>query len=99
MCSIVIEWEGDTLELTRISRLDMGGYMCIASNGVPPAVSKLIKISVDCKSHIFSPFIIRTQNTALRNVGFQPCNTNIAIICKMRYRVNKEFAQEKYCIP
>uniref|UniRef100_A0A1B0BUX1 Ig-like domain-containing protein n=1 Tax=Glossina palpalis gambiensis TaxID=67801 RepID=A0A1B0BUX1_9MUSC len=46
---IVNDWEGDTLEITRISRLDMGAYLCIASNGVPPTVSKRIKVSVDCK--------------------------------------------------
>ena len=45
----VTEWEGDTLELTKISRLDMGAYLCIASNQVPPTVSKRIKVSVDCK--------------------------------------------------
>lgn len=48
----VTEWEGETLELTRISRLDMGAYLCIASNGVPPTVSKRIKVSVD-----FSPML------------------------------------------
>lgn len=35
--------------MTRVSRLDMGAYLCIASNGVPPSVSKRIKVSVDCK--------------------------------------------------
>jgi len=45
----VTEWYGETLDLSRISRLDMGAYMCIATNGVPPAVSKRIKVSVDCK--------------------------------------------------
>lgn len=45
----VIEWEGETLEIARISRLDMGAYLCIASNGVPPSVSKRIKVSVDCE--------------------------------------------------
>lgn len=51
---IVNEWEGDSLEIARISRLDMGAYLCIASNGVPPTVSKRIKVSVDCKcSHIY----------------------------------------------
>ncbi|KAG8229139.1 hypothetical protein J437_LFUL009728 [Ladona fulva] len=45
----VSEYEGEVLELTRISRLDMGAYLCIASNGVPPTVSKRIKVSVDCK--------------------------------------------------
>ncbi|XP_021932587.1 protein CEPU-1-like [Zootermopsis nevadensis] len=45
----VAEWDGEVLELTRISRLDMGAYLCIASNSVPPTVSKRIKVSVDCK--------------------------------------------------
>ncbi|XP_011300704.1 lachesin isoform X1 [Fopius arisanus] len=48
----ISEWEGETLEITRISRLGMGAYLCIASNGVPPAVSKQIKVSVD-----FSPML------------------------------------------
>lgn len=47
--SPVIEWEGETLDIARISRLDMGAYLCIASNGVPPSVSKRIKVSVDCE--------------------------------------------------
>lgn len=46
---IVTEWDGDTLEISRISRLDMGAYLCIAANSVPPTVSKRIKVSVDCK--------------------------------------------------
>ncbi|KAH8272189.1 hypothetical protein KR018_010652, partial [Drosophila ironensis] len=46
----VTELEADFLELERISRLHMGAYLCIASNGVPPSVSKRIKVSVDCKS-------------------------------------------------
>ncbi|KAK1137145.1 hypothetical protein K0M31_001670, partial [Melipona bicolor] len=29
----VLEWKGDTLDITRISRLDMGVYLCIATNG------------------------------------------------------------------
>ena len=45
-----MEVEGSALEMLRISRLDMGVYLCIASNGVPPAVSKRIHVSVDCKS-------------------------------------------------
>lgn len=48
----VVEYEGEVLELTRISRLDMGAYLCIASNGVPPTVSKRIKVSVDCKYRV-----------------------------------------------
>lgn len=45
----VNEWEGATLDIHKISRLDMGAYLCIASNGVPPSVSKRIKVSVDCE--------------------------------------------------
>ncbi|KAF6216022.1 hypothetical protein GE061_000359 [Apolygus lucorum] len=48
----VSEWEGNTLELTRISRLDMGAYLCIASNGVPPSVSKRIRLNVDWKKNV-----------------------------------------------
>lgn len=46
---VVSEWEGEVLEIARISRLDMSAYLCIASNGVPPSVSKRIKVSVDCE--------------------------------------------------
>lgn len=46
--------EGSSLELQKISRLDMGVYLCIASNGVPPTVSKRIYVSVDCESHLSS---------------------------------------------
>ncbi|KAH8281577.1 hypothetical protein KR054_001660 [Drosophila jambulina] len=48
----VSDLETDSLELERISRLHMGAYLCIASNGVPPSVSKRIKVSVD-----FSPMV------------------------------------------
>ena len=29
----------------------MGAYMCIARNGVPPAVSKTVQLNVNCKIH------------------------------------------------
>uniref|UniRef100_A0A182VK50 Ig-like domain-containing protein n=1 Tax=Anopheles merus TaxID=30066 RepID=A0A182VK50_ANOME len=48
--SVVLEWEGDVLTLSRVSRYDMGAYLCIATNGVPPSVSKRIKVSVDSSS-------------------------------------------------
>ncbi|XP_066996082.1 neurotrimin [Anabrus simplex] len=51
----VVEWEGELLEMTRISRLDMGAYLCIASNGVPPTVSKRIKVSVDFPPMLWIP--------------------------------------------
>ena len=51
-----MEVEGSSLDLSRISRLDMGVYLCIATNGVPPSVSKRIHVSVDCES--FQTFYI-----------------------------------------
>ena len=41
--------EGRILRLYRVSRLDMGVYMCIAKNGIPPAVSKTIRLGIDCE--------------------------------------------------
>lgn len=39
--------EGERLTLTNVHRTDMGGYLCIASNGVPPSVSKRFDIHVN----------------------------------------------------
>ncbi|KAF7271304.1 hypothetical protein GWI33_015803 [Rhynchophorus ferrugineus] len=38
--------EGNFLNLTRVSRQQMGPYLCIASNGVPPSVSKRIMLVI-----------------------------------------------------
>lgn len=51
--SSATEVEGSVLELPKISRLDMGVYHCIASNGVPPTKSKRIFVSVDCKFYFY----------------------------------------------
>ncbi|XP_064535100.1 lachesin isoform X2 [Drosophila montana] len=39
--------EGERLTLTNVHRSDMGGYLCIASNGVPPSVSKRFDVHVN----------------------------------------------------
>uniref|UniRef100_A0A1B6MB79 Ig-like domain-containing protein n=1 Tax=Graphocephala atropunctata TaxID=36148 RepID=A0A1B6MB79_9HEMI len=51
----VSEWEGEVLDISKISRLDMGAYLCIASNSVPPSVSKRIKVSVDFPPMLWIP--------------------------------------------
>ncbi|KDR17303.1 hypothetical protein L798_08502, partial [Zootermopsis nevadensis] len=38
--------EGPVFNITRVNRLHMGPYLCIASNGVPPTVSKRIMLIV-----------------------------------------------------
>ncbi|EDW87903.2 uncharacterized protein Dyak_GE18447 [Drosophila yakuba] len=67
----VHDLETDSLELERISRLHMGAYLCIASNGVPPSVSKRIKVSVD-----FSPMVWIPHQLVGIPIGF-----NITLEC------------------
>ncbi|XP_068081848.1 lachesin [Anabrus simplex] len=38
--------EGPVFNITRVNRLHMGAYLCIASNGVPPSISKRIMLIV-----------------------------------------------------
>jgi len=42
----------ESLDLIRISRTEMGAYLCIAQNGIPPSISKRIILNVE-----FSPMI------------------------------------------
>jgi len=41
--------EGEVLRFERVSRYDMGFYMCIATNGVLPSVSQRIFLPVSCE--------------------------------------------------
>lgn len=41
--------DGERLALSGVQRTDMGGYLCIASNGIPPSVSKRYDVQVNCK--------------------------------------------------
>ncbi len=47
-----VDVQGEVLELMRISRTEMGAYLCIASNKVPPSMSKRIILTVECKIFI-----------------------------------------------
>uniref|UniRef100_A0A0A9X7J6 Lachesin n=3 Tax=Lygus hesperus TaxID=30085 RepID=A0A0A9X7J6_LYGHE len=47
--------EGSVLLLTKITRSEMGVYMCIASNGVPPTVSKRLMLHVHFRPVIQVP--------------------------------------------
>lgn len=42
-------YDGEVLPLSKVSRNEMGAYLCIATNGVPPSVSKRIILDVECK--------------------------------------------------
>ncbi|KAK6643660.1 hypothetical protein RUM43_005170 [Polyplax serrata] len=67
----VTVYDGETLSLMKISRLEMGAYLCIASNGVPPSVSKRIIVDVE-----FSPMIWVPNQL----VG-APAGTDVTIDC------------------
>ncbi|KAH8400326.1 hypothetical protein KR215_010448 [Drosophila sulfurigaster] len=49
-----ISVEGEMLTLSKVTRSEMGAYMCIASNGVPPTVSKRMKLQVHCEYKLTS---------------------------------------------
>uniref|UniRef100_A0A1B6DBF6 Ig-like domain-containing protein n=1 Tax=Clastoptera arizonana TaxID=38151 RepID=A0A1B6DBF6_9HEMI len=48
-------FKGDTLSLTKLERRQMGAYLCIASNEVPPAVSKRINLNINFAPKIKVP--------------------------------------------
>jgi len=47
--------QNETLELHRITRSQMGSYLCIATNGHPPAVSKRVFLKVNFRPVISVP--------------------------------------------
>jgi len=48
-------YEGEHLNIARVGRGQMGAYLCIASNDVPPAVSKRISLNVNFAPEILVP--------------------------------------------
>ncbi|KAF2903426.1 hypothetical protein ILUMI_02760 [Ignelater luminosus] len=63
--------EGEMLTLTKVTRSEMGAYLCIAANGVPPSVSKRMMLHVH-----FHP-LIQVPNQL---VG-APANTDVTLQC------------------
>ena len=47
--SEVAVWKGKNLNLINVRREQMGAFMCIANNNVPPAVSRRLVLTVICK--------------------------------------------------
>lgn len=69
---------GETLELTGVLRQEMGMYLCIASNNVPPTVSKRYSVDVHCKYHVvLRPLISRRSVVvALHTLAGQSAQTS-----------------------
>lgn len=47
--------ENESLNITKVTRKHMGAYLCIASNGVPPSVSRRIMLQVNFEPSIRVP--------------------------------------------
>lgn len=57
--SVVVEvYSGSALQFWRVDRRQMGAYLCIASNDVPPAVSKRVILNVNCESRLTEILIL-----------------------------------------
>ncbi|EDV31901.1 uncharacterized protein Dana_GF14310, isoform B [Drosophila ananassae] len=41
-----VAYNGSSLTISKVNRLNMGAYLCIASNGIPPTVSKRVMLIV-----------------------------------------------------
>ncbi|XP_077555320.1 lachesin-like [Haemaphysalis longicornis] len=50
-----VSYEGEELSVTKVSRLHMGPFLCIASNGVPSPVSRRILLQVHFPPMIWIP--------------------------------------------
>ncbi|KOB71950.1 putative neural cell adhesion molecule l1, partial [Operophtera brumata] len=49
--------DGENLTISKVSRLHMGAYLCIASNGVPPSISKRVFLMVQSKLCAVPPML------------------------------------------
>ncbi|XP_035211898.1 lachesin-like isoform X2 [Stegodyphus dumicola] len=48
-------YDGEELNLFKVSRQSMGAYLCIASNGVPPAISRRMHVDITFPPMIWIP--------------------------------------------
>ncbi|ROT68453.1 putative lachesin-like isoform X7, partial [Penaeus vannamei] len=51
----MLEVPGPLLQLAQVSRTDMDAYLCIATNGIPPSVSKRIQVEVKFLPTVYVP--------------------------------------------
>lgn len=63
---VVKHVDGMNLTLHHVSRTDMGAYMCIASNRIPPSVSKRFEVKVNCKWNWLMMVVIMRRRGKIR---------------------------------
>ncbi|XP_064104112.1 neurotrimin-like, partial [Macrobrachium nipponense] len=75
---VVNEYQGRSLALESVSRNSTGAYLCIASNGVPPSVSKRLLLTVN-----FPPKILPRRSSS--QVGV-PLEGTAKLSCRFQAR-------------
>ncbi|KOB67461.1 Lachesin, partial [Operophtera brumata] len=65
-CAVVDSFIGSTLALKNLRRPDMGTYLCIAANGIPPTKSRRYEVTVH-----FEPVVKVSSPVVLRSVDMQ----------------------------
>ena len=91
---LVTKFEGEVLRLYKVQRSDMGAYLCIASNNVPPAVSKRIILKVNCKKidrkscpkfpQFPVPFSVKPEVTIPSQLIGVPLGKDIELSCNVQ---------------
>ena len=58
--------------MRKVSRNQMGAYLCIASNDVPPAVSKRVILNVNCKYNINQmKLVVKYRNNVVLSISYK----------------------------
>ncbi|KAI9553599.1 hypothetical protein GHT06_021520 [Daphnia sinensis] len=76
-------FDGEVLVLPRVSRHHIGAYLCIASNGVPPSVSKRIVLNVQ-----FAPVLWIPNKLEGTVVGQQ-----VSLVCQIEALPNTDHSR------
>jgi len=74
--------DGEVLHITKVSRLHLGAYLCIASNSVPPSMSKRVLLRVQCK---YSHAITNVSISYIQLAATQSLQFNMQIYFPMCY--------------
>lgn len=74
---------GESLHLVKLDRKQMGAYLCIASNEVPPAVSKRITLNINCKYYLVLNYMHESSRVSKRHVLYL-----IIVLCMNYFNFN-----------
>ena len=64
VCAGVLVGSGETIVIRNVTRHSADVYECIASNGVPPPAIRHIPVTVECKSTLIWPGLVKIHDLA-----------------------------------